>query len=151
MEFSWKDLADTLQSDSQAGLCTIIKKSGSVPREIGARMLVRKDGSISGTVGGGIGEHEVIQAALASMKAGESQLLDFSLAGEQGLDSAAICGGRFTIFIGCWSQEKDLNLATKIAATLTGGKTHSLCESLPQNGINSVERTLFDPQGDKVI
>lgn len=151
MEFSWKDLTDTLQSDSQAGLCTIIKKSGSVPREIGARMLVRMDGSISGTVGGGIGEHEVIQAALASMKAGKSQLLDFSLAGEQGLDSAAICGGRFTIFIGCWSQEKDLNLATEIAATLTGGKTHSLCESLPQNGINSVERTLFGPQGDKVI
>ncbi len=151
MEFSWKDLVETLKIDSQVALCTIIKKSGSVPREVGARMLVREDGSISGTVGGGIGEHEVIQAAIASIKAGKSCLLDFSLAGEKGLDSAAICGGRFTIFIGCWSQTEDLELATAIAATLTGGKTHSLCESLPQNENSPVERTLFDPAGNRII
>lgn len=151
MEFSWNDLVETLKIDQQVALCTIIKKSGSVPREVGARMLVREDGSISGTVGGGIGEHEVIQAAIASIKAGKSCLLDFSLAGEKGLDSAAICGGRFTIFIGCWSQTKDLELATAIAATLTGGKTHSLCESLPQTEDSTVERTLFDPAGNRVI
>jgi xanthine dehydrogenase accessory factor len=151
MEFSWKDLAEALKADTQVALCTIIKKRGSVPREIGARMLVRADASITGTVGGGIGEHEVIQAALACIKAGKSRLLDFSLAGEQGLDSAAICGGHFTLFIGCWTQSEDLELATAIAATLTGGKTHSLCESLPQTETAKLERTLFDPAGNKVI
>jgi len=151
MEFSWKDLATALKTDPQVAVCTIIKKSGSVPREVGARMLVREDGSITGTVGGGIGEHEVIQAAVAAIKEGKSCRIDFSLAGEKGLDSAAICGGRFTIFIGCWSQSEDLTLASAIAATLTGGKTHSLCESLPQNENPVVERTLFDPAGNQIV
>jgi len=151
MEFSWKDLAAALETGKRAAVCTIIKKSGSVPREVGARMLVREDGSITGTVGGGIGEHEVIQAAVASIKEGKSSQLDYSLAGEKGLDSAAICGGHFTIFIGCWSQTEDLELATAIAATLNDGKTHSLCESLPQGEISTVERILFDPAGNRVV
>ncbi len=151
MEFSWKDLVEALQTDSRAAVCTIIKKSGSVPREVGARMLVREDGSITGTVGGGIGEHDVIQAAIAGIKAGKSCLLDYSLAGEKGLDSAAICGGHFTIFIGCWSQTEDLELASAIAATLNGGKTHSLCESLPQTDTSPVERTLLDPTGNRIV
>ncbi len=151
MEFSWKDLAAALRSNKRVAVCTIIKKSGSVPREVGARMLVLEDGSITGTVGGGIGEHEVIQAAISSIKDNQSCLLDFSLAGEKGLDSAAICGGRFTIFIGCWSQAQDLELANAIAATLTGGRTHSLCESLPQTAGDKVERTLIDPAGNRVV
>ncbi len=151
MEFNWKDLVTALKTDSHVAVCTIIKKSGSAPREVGARMLVREDGSISGTVGGGIGEHEVIQAAIAASKAGRSYLLDYSLAGEKGLDSAAICGGHFTIFIGCWTQGEDLELASAIAATLTGGKTCSLCESLPQTETSTVERTLIDPAGNVVI
>lgn len=150
MEFSWRDLAAALKTDKQVAVCTIIKKSGSVPREVGARMLVREDGSITGTVGGGIGEHEVIQAAITAIKESKSCRLDFSLAGEKGLDSAAICGGRFTIFIGCWSQSANLELATAIAATLDGGKTHSLCESLPQNGTSTVERTLIDPANNRI-
>lgn len=151
MEFSWKDLVKTLQSDNRIAVCTIIRKRGSVPREVGARMLVRENGSIIGTVGGGIGEHEVIQAALTCIKAGFSRLLDFSLAGEKGLDSAAICGGHFTIFIGCWSQSEDLDLATAIAATLTGGKAFSLCEELPQSETSSVKRALFNHEGDQVL
>ena len=151
MEFSWKDLVKALKIDERVALCTIIKKSGSVPREVGARMLVRKDGSISGTVGGGIGEYEVIQAAVNCIKNSKSRQLDFSLAGEKGLDSAAICGGRFTIFIGCWSQAQDLELAAAIADSLTGGRPHSLRESLPQTEDPKIERILIDATGNKVI
>ena len=151
MEFSWKDLSTTLENENSVALCTIIERRGSVPREIGARMLVRKGGSIIGTVGGGIGEHEVIKAAQESIEKRQSGLLDFSLAGEQGLDSAAICGGHFTVFISYWSKADDYDLAVSVAATLQGGKAHFLVESLPQPECGKMERCLLDPEGNKVV
>ena len=150
MEFSWKDLATTLENESGVALCTIIERRGSVPREIGARMLVRKDGSIVGTVGGGIGEHEVIKAARETIEKAQSCLLDFSLAGEQGLDSAAICGGHFTVFISYWSQADDSDLAGVVAATLKGSQAHNLIESLPQKESTEMTRILLDPEGQRV-
>ena len=147
MEFSWKDLASALENESGVALCTIIERRGSVPREIGARMLVRKDGSIVGTVGGGIGEYEVIKAAQKTIEKTQSCLLDFSLAGEQGLDSAAICGGHFTVFINYWSQTDDYDLATAVAATFKGSRAHNLLESLPQNESAEMERVLLDHEG----
>ncbi len=150
MEFSWKDLASALENESGVTLCTIIERRGSVPREVGARMLVKKDGSIIGTVGGGIGEHEVIQTARESIKKNQSCLVDFSLAGEQGLDSAAICGGHFTVFISHWSQAEDSDLAIAVAATLKGSRAHYLLESLPQKESDKVERGLFNHEGQRV-
>ena len=150
MEFNWKDLATALKSESGVALCTIIERRGSVPREIGARMLVCKDGSIIGTVGGGIGEHEIIKAAQKTIERAQSRLLDFSLAGEQGLDSAAICGGHFTVFISFWSQTDDYEMATTVAATLKGSRAHHLIESLPQKESAITKRSLVDPEGRKV-
>lgn len=151
MEFSWKDLSSTLENEKGVALCTIIERRGSVPREVGARMLVHEDGAIIGTIGGGIGEHEVIQAARKAIAKGQSSLLDFSLAGEQGLDSAAICGGHFTVFISYWSQADDYDLAVAITATLRGHQTHSLIESLPQKDSPKTERQLIDPKGQPVV
>ncbi|MCD6532857.1 MAG: XdhC family protein [Deltaproteobacteria bacterium] len=150
MEFSWKDLASELENENGVALCTIIERRGSVPREIGARMLVRKDGSIIGTVGGGIGEHEVIKAAQNAIEKSQSGLLDFSLAGEQGLDSAAICGGHFTVFISYWAKSDDYDLAAAVAATLQGGSAQYLIESLPQQNFAKMERSLLDPADGNV-
>ena len=148
MEFSWKDLSTALENENGVALCTIIERRGSVPREIGARMLVRKDGSIIGTVGGGIGEHEVIKAGQETIKKSQSRLLEFSLAGEQGLDSAAICGGHFTVCISYWAKSDDYDLAAAVAATLQGGRAQYLIESLPQQNADNagkMERSLLDP------
>ncbi|MBN2809987.1 MAG: XdhC family protein [Deltaproteobacteria bacterium] len=157
MEFSWKDLTSALENEPGVALCTIIERRGSVPREVGARMLVYKDGSITGTVGGGIGEHEVIQAARQAIADEQSRLLNFSLAGEQGLDSAAICGGHFTVFIGYWSQCEDYALAAAVATSLSGERARHLLELLPpapagekssaKKGSGKSWRALLDPDG----
>ncbi len=144
MEFSWQDLNAALEKENSVALCTIIERQGSVPREVGARMLVRSDGSIIGTVGGGIGEHEVIKAARKIIELGRSRLLDFSLAGEQGLDSTAICGGHFTVFIGYWGQADDGSLAATIATSLKENQPQCLRESLPPpNKPSKSQRNLF--------
>jgi xanthine dehydrogenase accessory factor len=44
---------DEIRSGRRAVLATIVKASGSTPRTVGARMVIRADGSSSGTIGAG--------------------------------------------------------------------------------------------------
>ena len=63
MKHIFHDIAAALARDEDIVLTTIIRHAGSSPRSTGARMLVRRDGSIGGTIGGGLLEAQVIQEA----------------------------------------------------------------------------------------
>ena len=60
-------------------LCTVVRTQGSVPRRAGAKMLVRADGGIDGTIGGGEMESRTIQAALEALQSGEASVVRFEL------------------------------------------------------------------------
>ena len=49
----WGTIRDWIERDGAAALVTIAKADGSTPREAGARMAVARDGTISGSIGGG--------------------------------------------------------------------------------------------------
>src|SRR5260370_40843100 len=51
----FQEIIRELATGETAALATIVKRKGSVPREVGAKMLVRRGGKMSGTVGGGCG------------------------------------------------------------------------------------------------
>ena len=53
MKALFEELSNVLAKGEEAVLVTIIASSGSTPRGAGSRMLVKKDGTIKGTVGGG--------------------------------------------------------------------------------------------------
>ena len=76
-------------------LATVIAHSGSSPRKSGAKMLVRGDGTVLGSVGGGRVELESVHAACAALKDGEQRTLPFALTEEQGF----ACGGSMTVYI----------------------------------------------------
>jgi len=80
-------------------LCTITKTQGSTPGKTTMKMLVRRDGSFVGTVGGGCLEAEVLEAALASMKDEKSRTLSFALNERDYPDSGLLCGGQLEIFV----------------------------------------------------
>jgi xanthine dehydrogenase accessory factor len=81
-------------------LTTIVETKGSTPREVGAKMVVSKDGLIVGTIGGGITEAKVIEEAKQALKEGKGKLLTYHLSKEQAaLDEGAICGGKMKVFI----------------------------------------------------
>ncbi|HRU54567.1 MAG TPA: XdhC family protein, partial [Candidatus Sumerlaeia bacterium] len=63
-----KELNQLMEKGDSAALATIIAGEGSTPRKIGAKMLIRPDGSTMGTIGGGIVEAQVIKRAVASIK-----------------------------------------------------------------------------------
>jgi xanthine dehydrogenase accessory factor len=80
-------------------LCTITKTVGSTPGKTTMKMLVRRDGSFVGTVGGGCLEAEVLEAALQSMRDEKSRTLSFALNERDYPDSGLLCGGQLEIFV----------------------------------------------------
>jgi CTP:molybdopterin cytidylyltransferase MocA len=66
-----------------SAIATIVQCVGSSPQKEGAKMLVRDDGSILGTLGGGCIEAEVIQASRQAMKDGRPLTIPFELTERQ--------------------------------------------------------------------
>jgi xanthine dehydrogenase accessory factor len=92
---------ETLEADVVAGrpavFCAVLEKRGSAPREPGAVMLVRDDGSTVGTVGGGAMEVAATRAARGLLPGGRATLLELSLDEDYGVDDTSICGGWMAI------------------------------------------------------
>jgi xanthine dehydrogenase accessory factor len=78
-----------------AALVTVIGVRGSAPRRRGARMLVRADGSLVGTVGGGAWEHRLVREALEAMREGVPRRVALNLTRDLGM----CCGGEMEAFV----------------------------------------------------
>ena len=61
------DTLELLQAGRAFALVTLVADQGSTPRAAGAEMLVREDGSIAGSIGGGLLEHAMMQAAAEAL------------------------------------------------------------------------------------
>jgi xanthine dehydrogenase accessory factor len=76
-------------------LALVIRTGGSTPGAVGAKMLVLPDGSIRGTVGGGVLEARVISDALNAMEDGKGpRTLTYNLE-ELGMR----CGGEMVVYL----------------------------------------------------
>jgi xanthine dehydrogenase accessory factor len=62
-------------------------------------MLVRDDGSIAGTIGGGCVEAEIWQAAREVMESEKPRTLSFNLNQDPKYDTGLVCGGTLDIFV----------------------------------------------------
>lgn len=86
-----------LRSEGRASsLATVVQCNGSTPQKVGAKMLVKDDGSIIGTIGGGSLEAEVIKSALTVMKDGIPRTVPFELTENHGY---LVCGGTVLVYI----------------------------------------------------
>ena len=86
---------EELRAGHRLAWVTILRASGSTPRDAGARMAVLEDGSIVGTVGGGLVELEAIREAGELLRQGRKSLtrsydLDQGSRSPEGM----VCGGR---------------------------------------------------------
>jgi xanthine dehydrogenase accessory factor len=89
-----------LQREGRRGaVATIVNARGSIPSFKSAKMLVRDDGSIAGTVGGGCVEAEVWQAARDVIANEKPCSLTFDLNQDPKYDTGLVCGGTLEIFI----------------------------------------------------
>ena len=88
-----------LDAGERFALVSTLETSGSSPRHSGAAMLVRIDGSILGTVGGGALEARAIRSALETLDARASRLMDYELTNADSAGLGMICGGRGVLLI----------------------------------------------------
>ncbi len=87
------------QEGRRGAVATIVSAQGSIPSFKTAKMLVRDDGSIVGTIGGGCVEAEVWQAAREVMESEKPRTLSFNLNQNPKYDTGLICGGTLDIFL----------------------------------------------------
>jgi xanthine dehydrogenase accessory factor len=95
----YEEIVRLRRAGRRGAVATIVNVRGSIPSFKTAKMLVRDDGSIAGTIGGGCVEAEVWQAAREVMESEKPRTLTFDLNQDPRYDSGLVCGGTLEIFI----------------------------------------------------
>lgn len=80
-------------------LATILTKSGSAPREIGTKMIIKKDFSIIGTVGGGLLEALTIKLSKDVYEKKCSIVKYFNLSDKEACSLGMVCGGDLKVLV----------------------------------------------------
>jgi xanthine dehydrogenase accessory factor len=95
----YEEIVQLRREGRRGAVATIVSVQGSIPSFKTAKMLVRDDGSIVGTIGGGCVEAEVWQAAREVMESEKPRTLKFNLNQNPKDDTGLVCGGTLDIFI----------------------------------------------------
>ncbi|MFC2022555.1 XdhC family protein [Chloroflexota bacterium] len=94
----YQEIIGLIAHGERAVLATVLSRQGSAPRKSGAKMLIKRDGSITGSIGGGDVEQEIKRQAIETMDSGVPQIVHLDLSG-RGEEEAMICGGQMDIFL----------------------------------------------------
>ncbi len=143
--------AELARAEGPLVLVTILTVRGSAPRHPGTKMLVRADGSFSGTVGGGEGESLALARAASLMSTGGSDILDFEMLGRNPESTEAICGGVNTMLLesvrgeGVWRRTRDI-IASGHRAVLARRLSRQ-----PDGGVKVSARILFGEDGKQIV
>jgi xanthine dehydrogenase accessory factor len=95
----FEEIVELRRAGRRGALATIVHSNGSIPSFESAKMLVRDDGSITGTIGGGCVEAEVWQAAREVMEEEKPRMLTFNLNHDPKYDSGLVCGGTLEVYL----------------------------------------------------
>jgi len=122
----FQELLQRLEQGETVAMATVVKRRGSVPREVGAKMLVLRGGKISGTVGGGCGEAEVWRSALNVIDTRRPSMVSVDLTEEIAMESEGVCGGIFDVFVQPWFNA-DVSESEQPSMQ---DYAHAICEAL---------------------
>jgi xanthine dehydrogenase accessory factor len=125
-----------LEEGDDLVLATVIGQSGSTPRSVGAKMIVRPNGAIFGTIGGGLVEFQTQNLAREVFKTGKAltEKIEF-----KGADAATsnqmICGGSMEILLEILlADPQNLKDVQELIVALEKGLTCFLIKSLDITG-----------------
>ena len=90
---------ELLQQQKPFVLASITSQMGSAPRTAGARMIIDIDGKIYGTIGGGLLEAKVMQAAPEVLETKQSIFMFFNLKAQDISGIDMICGGSAMVLL----------------------------------------------------
>ena len=100
----YEEILELEKNNQPFVLATVVNVSGSVPGKTGFKMLIKKDASTFGTVGGGAIEVEVLKEGVKRLTSGESGTKEYLLSDNESLENNDIvtipmkCSGQATIY-----------------------------------------------------
>jgi xanthine dehydrogenase accessory factor len=132
----FKKIAQLLAGGESFVLATIVSRSGSAPRTVGCRMVVRENTSIVGTIGGGLLEAQVQELAKEVFVHRRSILREFLFTAEEAAQMSMICGGQVQVLVHFVDAARPFNreLYQEILATLDFRKRAWLITAIPSEG-----------------
>jgi len=144
----WRAAVEQFEQGNDFVLATIVGVAGSSPRHLGTRFLVRKDGAIVGTIGGGQFEAKVQDLARDALKEGMSRRAPFSFTGQDASSSDQLCGGSAEVLVE-YVDARDQSLREVIGRlseiSLQRGSAFFFTPmSIPPGGQGRVEHLLTD-------
>ena len=98
----YQKLANLVREGTPIAVATIVRLRGSVPREVGTKMIIHPAGRHVGTVGGGCGEADVIRAGLDVIDTGVPQRVEVDLTEDISMQSLGVCGGIMDVYVERW-------------------------------------------------
>jgi xanthine dehydrogenase accessory factor len=122
MEDIYREILNQQKQGNASALATVVSVKGSTPRAEGSRMLIKKDGGIVGSVGGGCLEATVWQAARDALKSGLPKIVDYDLTGRTDTPEGLICGGMMKVFVDVAGTHPSFNAFAEIERIKGEGK-----------------------------
>ena len=135
----FQEIVKIRRSGESAVLVTVIEVHGSTPRREGAKMLVYPDGSISGTVGGGVREADIIVEAKKLFDHGAARLFEVDFTEGIKTGKGPVCGGRMKVFM---EKLSSLKRAVISGAGHIGWYLHPILKMLEFHTL------VIDPRGE---
>jgi xanthine dehydrogenase accessory factor len=121
----FQEIVRSLHKGEPLVLATVVRTRGSTPQKSGARLLIRKDGTTVGTMGGGCIESNIWCAAKEVLNQGEpAQYRQYHLSEELAAQDGLICGGTVDCLIEPVSHSNEyLTFAQEIIDAYQGGNS----------------------------
>lgn len=95
-----KSAVTWLDAGHRVTLATVVKTWGSAPRPIGAMLVIRDDGQVSGSVSGGCVEDDLIERVRAHLlKGGKPEVVTYGVTKEQAERFGLPCGGTLQLVL----------------------------------------------------
>lgn len=106
----YNEIQTSLKRGERVAIATVVKTAGAAPCGVGSKMLVRVDGTTSGSFAGPKTDGKVTQEALHAIRDGHSYLTHIHLDPDQG-EAVGSCGATLEVFFEVLRPEPRLIIA----------------------------------------
>jgi xanthine dehydrogenase accessory factor len=106
----YNEIQASLKRGERVAIATVVKTAGAAPCGVGSKMLVRADGTTSGSFAGPNTDGRVAQEALQAIREGHSFLTHIHLDADQG-EAVGSCGATLEVFFEVLRPEPRLIIA----------------------------------------
>jgi xanthine dehydrogenase accessory factor len=153
MQEVFREAVNRLADDEPVVLATVVKTTGSTPQKPGAKLLVRKDGTGTGTLGGGCVEGDIWYAAKQLINDGTgAEYREYELNEDLAADDGLVCGGTMYFLIDpVYKPEDYLPFAREIEGAYSGQGAVALASVVKSSNNSKIGDKLFVRENGQTV